>query len=121
MYVNELFNHACLAIGAKFRMVKTTRTRKIKSEIKDVLIVAFSTKQTLQPKELHMSSYQTKVYPMTGKPYCVLAYSALLVVLFSGTSFEGMIAGLTWPCTLPPGWSVEWDGPSAGADHPPAE
>ena len=68
MYVNELFNHACLAIGAKFRMVKTTRTRKIKSEIKDVLLVAFSAKQTLQPKELHMSSYRTKVYPMTGKP-----------------------------------------------------
>jgi len=20
-----------------------------------------------------------------------------------------MIASLTWPCTLPPGWSVEWD------------
>ena len=32
-----------------------------------------------------------------------------------------MIASLTWPCTLPPGWSVEWDGPSAGADHPPTE
>ena len=45
----------------------------------------------------------------------------MLVALFSGTNFEDMIASLTWPCTLPPGWSVEWDGPSAGADHPPAE
>ena len=40
---------------------------------------------------------------------------------FSGIDFEDMIAGLTWPCTLPPGWSVEWDGPSARADTPPAE
>ena len=41
--------------------------------------------------------------------------------LFLGTNFEDLIASLTWPCTLPPGWSVEWDGPSAGADHHPAE
>jgi len=45
----------------------------------------------------------------------------MLVALFSGTNFEDIIASLTWPCTLPPGWSVEWDGPSAGADHPPDE
>ena len=32
-----------------------------------------------------------------------------------------MIAGLTWPCTLPPGWSVEWDGLSTHADTPSAE
>ena len=43
------------------------------------------------------------------------------MALFSGTNFENLIASLTWPCALPPGWSVEWDGPSAGADHPPAE
>ena len=43
------------------------------------------------------------------------------MALLSGTDFEDMIVSLTWPCTLPPGWSVEWDGPSAGADHPPAE
>ena len=53
---------------------------------------------------------------MTGKPCWVLVYSALLVALFSGENFEDLIAGLTWPCTLPPGWSVEWDGSSAGAD-----
>ena len=29
--------------------------------------------------------------------------------LFSGDTFEDQIASLTWPCTLPPGWSVEWD------------
>ena len=43
------------------------------------------------------------------------------MALFSGTNFEDLFASLTWSCTLPPGWSVEWDGPSAGADHPPAE
>ena len=43
------------------------------------------------------------------------------MALFSGTSFEDMIAGLTWPCTMPPGWSVEWNGSSVGVDDPPAE
>ena len=38
------------------------------------------------------------------------------MALFSGENFEDLIAGLTWPCTLPPGWSVVWDGSSAGAD-----
>ena len=31
------------------------------------------------------------------------------MALFSGTNFEDMVASLTWPCTLPPGWSVEWE------------
>ena len=43
------------------------------------------------------------------------------MALFSGEAFEEMLAGLTWPCTLPPGWSVEWNGSSVGADDPPAE
>jgi len=29
--------------------------------------------------------------------------------LFSGDTFEDQVASLTWLCTLPPGWSVEWD------------
>ena len=41
------------------------------------------------------------------------------MALFSGDDFEVLIAGLTWPCTLPPGWSVEWDGSSASADATP--
>ena len=68
-----------------------------------------------------MSSYRTMVYPVTAKSCWVLVYSALLVALFLGTNFEDLIASLTWLCTLPPGWSVEWDGPSADADHPPTE
>ena len=35
------------------------------------------------------------------------------MALFSGIDFEDMFAGLT---TLPSGWSVEWDGSSAGTD-----
>ena len=51
----------------------------------------------------------------------VRALWVLHMALFSGTNFEDLFASLTWPCTLPPGWFVEWDGPSAGADHPPVE
>ena len=94
---------------------------KLKSENKDQLLEAFLAKQTAQTKKPCMSSYQTMVYLVTGKSCWVLVYSVLLVALFSSTNFEDMIVSLTWPCTLPPGWSVEWDGPSAGADHPPAE
>ena len=43
------------------------------------------------------------------------------MALLLGTDFEDMIASLTWPCTLHPGWSVEWDGLLAGADTPPTE
>ena len=43
------------------------------------------------------------------------------MVLFSGEAFEEMIAGLTWPCKMSPGWSVVWDGPSADADSDPQE
>ena len=35
----------------------------------------------------------------------------------SGNTFEDMIASLTWPCTLPPGWSVEWDTTPADGDN----
>ena len=44
------------------------------------------------------------------------------MALFSGDDLEDMIAGLTWPCTsLPPGWSVEWEGSSADADASTSE
>ena len=35
----------------------------------------------------------------------------------SGDVFEDMVASLTWPCTLPPGWSVEWDTTPANDDN----
>jgi hypothetical protein len=38
------------------------------------------------------------------------------VAMFSSVSFEDMIAGLTWLCTLPTGWSVEWDLSPANND-----
>ena len=112
----------CLCRGrCTSRTVIQLEYGKLKFENKDQLLVAFLAKQTPQTKKPFMSSYRTKLYPVMGKSCWVLVYSALLVALFSGTNFEDMIASLTWPCTLPPGWSVEWDGPSAGADHPPAE
>jgi hypothetical protein len=38
------------------------------------------------------------------------------VALFSGETFENMVASLTWPCTLPPDWLVEWDVSPANDD-----
>ena len=43
------------------------------------------------------------------------------MALFLGEAFEEMITSVTWPCNLPPGWSVVWDGPSADADTDPQE
>ena len=113
----------CLCrVGCKLRMVNLTRRWLNKIWNKDQQLVAFLANKPHQPKKKPcMSSYRTMLYPVTGKSCWVLVYSALLVALFSGTNFEDLFASLTWPCTLPPGWSVEWDCPSAGADHPPAE
>ena len=68
---------------------------KLKYEIKDLLLVAFSAKQTPPAKKPCMSSYWTMLYPVTGKSCWVLVYSALLVALFSGNAFEVMLADLT--------------------------
>jgi hypothetical protein len=38
------------------------------------------------------------------------------VALFLGETFEDRIASLTWPCTLPPGCSVEWDASPTNDD-----
>jgi hypothetical protein len=35
---------------------------------------------------------------------------------FTG-SLEDMVAGVTWPSILPPGWTVEWDPTSAEKEH----
>ena len=119
--IKWMLYHDWVEIVANLEWLIQLEYGKLKFENKDQLLVAFLAKQTPQTKKSCMSSYRTMVYPMTGKSCWVLVYSALFVVLFSGTNFEDMIASLTWPCTLPPGWSVEWDGPSAGADHPPTE
>jgi hypothetical protein len=36
--------------------------------------------------------------------------------IFAGTMQE-MVDGVTWPTTLPPGWTVEWDVAPAGEEH----
>jgi hypothetical protein len=37
-------------------------------------------------------------------------------IIFTG-SLEDMVAGVTWPSILPPGWTVEWDPASAEEEH----
>uniref|UniRef100_A0A804NM22 Uncharacterized protein n=1 Tax=Zea mays TaxID=4577 RepID=A0A804NM22_MAIZE len=37
--------------------------------------------------------------------------------LGDGGSLEDMVAGVTWPSILPPGWTVEWDPTSAEEEH----
>jgi hypothetical protein len=76
----------------------------------------FSAKENTEPYSLACLVKWIKVYPLTSKPCWAFVYSALLVALFSCEAFEEMIAGLTWPCKLPPGWSVVCDESSAGAD-----
>ena len=41
----------------------------------------------------------------------------LWLYFVSGETFEDMIASLTWPRTLPPGRSVEWDPTPANDDN----
>jgi hypothetical protein len=36
--------------------------------------------------------------------------------IFAGTLHD-MVDGVTWPSTLPPGWTVEWDVAPAGEDQ----
>ena len=43
------------------------------------------------------------------------------MALFLGVTFGNMFAGIAWLCSLSPGWSVVWVGPSAGADFDPQE
>jgi hypothetical protein len=40
----------------------------------------------------------------------------LLVIWFSSMSFVTQVDSLTWPGTVPLGWSVEWDPSPAGND-----
>jgi hypothetical protein len=39
------------------------------------------------------------------------------VALVSGETCEDIVASWTWPCTLPPGRSVEWDMSPANDDN----
>ena len=43
------------------------------------------------------------------------------MALFLGDDFEEMVVCLTCPGNLPRDCPVEWDGPSASADTPPAD
>jgi hypothetical protein len=37
-------------------------------------------------------------------------------IIFAGT-LQDMVDGVTWPTTLPPGWTVEWDAAPVGEEH----
>jgi hypothetical protein len=37
-------------------------------------------------------------------------------IIFLGT-LQDMVDGVTWPTTLPPGWTVEWDADPAGEEQ----
>jgi hypothetical protein len=37
-------------------------------------------------------------------------------IIFAGT-LQDMVDGVTWPTTLPPGWTVEWDAAPAGEEQ----
>jgi hypothetical protein len=36
--------------------------------------------------------------------------------MFAGT-LQDMVDGVTWPTTLPPGWTVKWDAGSVGEEQ----
>ena len=84
--------------------------------IKDLLFIAFQQKETRASQTLHSLAKVGLVYPLTVKSCWVLEYSALLLNPFFRFEFEEEIASLIYPCSLPPGWSVEWDTSSAGND-----
>jgi hypothetical protein len=45
-----------------------------------------------------------------------LSLSLACGIIFAGTIQE-MVDSVTWPTTLPPGWTVEWDVAPAGEEH----
>ena len=116
-----VYQHGWLEIDAYLEWLIELELWKLKSESKDRLLVAFRQNKPLHPKSLACLVKWTKLYPLTGKPCRVLVYSALLVAFFSGENFEDMIAGLNYPCTLPPCWSMVWEGSSASTDASPSE
>ena len=85
------FQHGWLEIDAHLEWLIELEYGKLKSEIKDLLLVAFRQKKPLKPKSLACLVKWTKLYPLTGKSYWVLVYSTLLVALFSGVTFEDMV------------------------------
>ena len=94
-------------------MVNPLESWKLKLESKDLLFIAFQQKEN---RTMHSLAKVGLVYPLAVKSCWVLEYSALLLEIFLGMSFEEQIASLTYPCSLPPGWYVEWDTSSTGND-----
>jgi hypothetical protein len=70
---------------------------ELKFKSKDQLLDAFG-KTNPPAKKPYMYSC---VFILTGQSCWVLAYSALLVLLFSGKPI--------WPGSIPDGWKLEWE------------
>jgi hypothetical protein len=68
--------------------------------------------QTLSVVKYHIEQVMHKTGACLPKHILSLACG----IIFTG-SLEEMVAGLTWPSTLPPGWTVEWDPASAEEEH----
>jgi hypothetical protein len=93
------------------RMVNQTRILKLKSEMKDLPFVAFWQKQTSQAKSLACLGVGL-VY--TNSRVSLAEY---LWLYFQMRSLRIWLLVLTWLCTLPPSWSVEWDASPANDDN----
>ena len=77
-----------------------------------------SAKQTPPAKSLVCLGSGLSI-PIVGSALLSISILSLACgsTLFSGDTFEDQIASLTWPCTLPPDWSVEWDPTPADDDN----
>ena len=63
----------------------------------------------------HTLSVGKALYRQTVRRYLgVLPSDNPLAILCHGVV---MVDGVTWPTTLPPGWTVEWDAASMGEEQ----
>jgi hypothetical protein len=83
--------HVCLE-GANLAKSNDTRIGKAKTCIYTQLVLLAN--QTPQPNSCMVQSG----------------------IIFAGT-LQDMVDGVTWPTTLPPGWTVEWDAALVGEEQ----
>jgi hypothetical protein len=65
---------------------------------------------------LETASAFGKPNPSAKQLHSISILSLACGKIFAGTIQE-MVDGVTWPTTLPPGWTVEWDVAPAGEEH----
>jgi hypothetical protein len=52
----------------------------------------------------------------SAKQLSISILSLACGIIFAGT-LQDIVDGVTWPTTLPLGWTVEWDAAPAGEEH----